>query len=65
MVEELTGKKQQFTYLDENRVGDHICYYSDLRKMKTQYPKWTITRPLKTIFQEIVGSWQNRLSHTA
>ncbi len=65
MVQDLTGKKQQYTYLDENRIGDHICYYSDLRKMKAHYPKWTITRPLLTIFQEIVGSWQNRLSHTA
>ncbi len=65
LVEELTGKKQQFTYLEENRIGDHICYYSDLRKMKSQYPKWDITRPLKTIFKEIVDSWQNRLSHTA
>jgi CDP-paratose 2-epimerase len=65
LVQDLTGKKQQYTYLDENRIGDHICYYSDLRKMKAHYPKWTITRPLLTIFQEIVGSWQNRLSHTA
>lgn len=65
MVQDLTGKKQQYTYLDENRIGDHICYYSDLRKMKAQYPKWTITRPLKTIFQEIVDSWHNRLSRSA
>ena len=65
MVEQLTGKKQQFTYLDENRIGDHICYYSDLRKMKAHYPNWTITRPLLTIFQEIVSSWQARLFTTA
>jgi CDP-paratose 2-epimerase len=65
LVEHLTGKKQKFTYLDENRIGDHICYYSDLRKMKSQYPHWTITRPLETIFKEIVDSWHNRLSQTA
>jgi CDP-paratose 2-epimerase len=61
MVEDLTGKKQKFTYVDENRIGDHICYYSDLRKMKAHYPKWDITRPLATIFREIVESWHERL----
>jgi CDP-paratose 2-epimerase len=65
MVEALTGKKQEFSYIDENRIGDHICYYSDLRKMKSQYPKWSITRPLQTIFKEIVDSWHTRLSQTA
>ena len=31
-------------YVDENRIGDHICYYSDLRKMKAHYPAWDITK---------------------
>ena len=65
LVEELTGKKQNFTYVDENRIGDHVCYYSDLRKLKSHYPNWTIRRPLKTIFKEIVDSWQARLTQTA
>jgi CDP-paratose 2-epimerase len=64
MVEALTGKPQNYIYSDQNRVGDHICYYSDLRKMKTHYPHWTITRPLQTIFKEIVESWQVRLVQT-
>ena len=62
MVESLTGKPQRYTYVDENRIGDHICYYSDLRKMKAHYPAWTITRSLQDIFREIVGSWQERLA---
>ena len=33
-------------YVDENRIGDHICYYSDLRKMKAHYPGWDITKTL-------------------
>lgn len=65
MVEELTGKPQLYTYVDENRIGDHICYYSDLRKMKAHYPNWTITRPLTEIFREIVDSWHVRLEDTA
>ena len=44
IAEGFTGKAQQYTYVDENRIGDHICYYSDLRKMKAHYPGWDITR---------------------
>ena len=62
MVEDLTGKPQRYTYLEENRIGDHICYYSDLRKMQAHFPKWTITRPLREIFREIVDSWHVRLN---
>ncbi len=65
MVEGLTGKPQRYTYVEENRIGDHICYYSDLRKMKAHYAKWTITRPLKEIFREIVDSWHVRLNSEA
>ena len=61
MVEELTGQPQKYTYVDENRIGDHICYYSDLRKMKRQYPGWTITRSLRDVIREIVESWNVRL----
>ena len=50
----------------ENRIGDHICYYSDLRKMKTHYPDWGITkssasRPLAEIVDLLgVASWRSR-----
>jgi CDP-paratose 2-epimerase len=61
MVEGLSGKKQKHTYFDKNRVGDHICYYSDLRKMKAHYPGWTVTRSLPQIIEEIIRSWHDRL----
>jgi CDP-paratose 2-epimerase len=60
-VEGLTGRKQKFTYVDQNRVGDHICYYSDLRKMKAHYPGWDVTHALPQVFEEIVRAWQQRL----
>ena len=62
MTRAITGKAQNFTYLDENRIGDHICYYSDVRKMKAHYPGWGITKSLRTTLEEIVASWQARLS---
>jgi CDP-paratose 2-epimerase len=51
----------KWRYSNENRVGDHICYYSDLRKMKAHYPSWDITKPLDSIFEEIATSWKDRL----
>ena len=63
-VEELTGIPQRYIYVDENRIGDHICYYSDLRKIKAHFPSWSITRPLPEIFREIVDSWKVRLALT-
>jgi CDP-paratose 2-epimerase len=62
MAAEVTGRPMNWRYVDENRIGDHICYYSDLRKMKAHYPAWDITRPLPAIFQEIAGSWMRRLT---
>lgn len=61
LVEELTGKPQKYTYVDQNRIGDHICYYSDLRKMKAHFPGWQITHTLRDVFREIVESWRARL----
>jgi CDP-paratose 2-epimerase len=61
MVEQITGKKQRYSYVEQNRVGDHICYYSDLRKLKSDFPQWKITKPLPTILEEIAKSWVTRL----
>ena len=61
MVEALTGKPQRYSYQDGNRIGDHICYYSDLRKIQEHFPGWSITRPLRQVFEEIVESWEVRL----
>jgi len=62
LVEACTGKKQRFTYVEENRIGDHICYYSDLRKMRAHYPAWDITISLEEIIAQIVEAWHNRLT---
>src|SRR6476619_1709806 len=46
MVAARTGTPQRSVYVDQPRAGDHICYYSDLRKMKAHYPAWDITQSL-------------------
>jgi CDP-paratose 2-epimerase len=60
MIVSLSNKAMKYKYSDENRIGDHICYYSDLRKMKAHYPNWSITKTLKQTFEEIYESWINR-----
>ncbi len=53
MAEALTGKKMIYEYHDKARAGDHICYYSDIRKAMSDYPGWKLTRTLNDIFTEI------------
>jgi len=60
-IENISGKKMNYKYSDENRIGDHICYISDLSKMKTHYPEWDITKSLQNVFEEIAESWDKRL----
>ncbi len=61
LTEAITGRPQKSTYLDQPRIGDHICYYSDLRKMRAHYPAWSITKSLPQTIQEIVKAWRSRL----
>jgi CDP-paratose 2-epimerase len=51
-VEQLLGKKINYVYSDQNRIGDHICYYSDLTKLKTDYPSWSKIYSIDDIFEE-------------
>jgi CDP-paratose 2-epimerase len=56
----LSGKKMKYEYVDQNRAGDHICYISDLSKMRRDYNQWDITKSLDQIFEEIYISWNHR-----
>ena len=60
LVERFTGRKQVYTYVDENRIGDHICYISNLAKMRQHYPGWDITLTLDETIRQIVESHSSR-----
>jgi CDP-paratose 2-epimerase len=60
-IEQLTGRKLDWSYVDEARKGDHICYISNMGKFKGHYPNWKITRSLSAILEEMAGS-QKRMS---
>ena len=55
-IESLTGKKLDWTYSDQARSGDHICYISDLSKFQRHYPNWKITRQLDQIIEAMARS---------
>ena len=60
LIEELGGPRLEYEYLDEPRRGDHICYISDLRKLKGHYPGWEVTVSLREILSEIIEGWTTR-----
>lgn len=60
-IEQISGTDMIYDYDEEHRPGDHICYYSDLSKMKAHYPEWGITKSLDDIFREIHKNWHARL----
>ncbi|MCC6212391.1 MAG: NAD-dependent epimerase/dehydratase family protein [Burkholderiales bacterium] len=49
----LSGRRMIYEYVEKNREGDHVCYYSDLRKMLAHYPGWSLTKTLDDVFAEI------------
>ena len=61
MVADRTGQEMIWAYQDKAREGDHICYYSDLRRARADYPEWSVTRNLDTILAELIEGWQCRL----
>ena len=62
MIAERSGKRPQLHYTDDARIGDHICYYTDLSRFRTRYPAWELRYSLDEIVDEMVGAMARRLS---
>jgi CDP-paratose 2-epimerase len=60
-IEELSGLRMVYEYMEKNREGDHICYISDLSKMRSHYSGWDITKSLDDIFGEIYEATVQKL----
>jgi CDP-paratose 2-epimerase len=56
------GFRLRYEYRDENRRGDHICYISDIRKLRVHFPEWSPAYDLSHILSEIV---ERNLQHSA
>lgn len=63
-IEQMTGCKLQWQYVEQARKGDHICYISNLSKFKSHFPKWKITRGLDSILEEMIMAASGK-SHQA
>jgi CDP-paratose 2-epimerase len=61
IAESFSGKKQVFQYVDENRAGDHICYISNLAKIRNHYPGWEVTISLDETVRQIVEATRSSL----
>jgi len=53
LCEEISGRKLTWNYVEENRIGDHIWWISDVRKFRAHYPEWNFRYGLREILEEI------------
>jgi CDP-paratose 2-epimerase len=60
LCESHSGLSQNYEYLDENRIGDHICYYSDLTKIKSHFSEFTLRHSLSDTIRQIVQAQRKR-----
>jgi CDP-paratose 2-epimerase len=64
LIQEIAGRELDWRYDERNRVGDHICYISNLRKLRTHFPKWDITHSLEAIVREMVEVYRKTAGDT-
>ena len=62
LIESISGKKASIEYVNENRIGDHIWYISDISKFKSDYPNWSPTYSIKEILTEMVSEAKKEFS---
>jgi len=60
-IEAASGKRIHYEYCEQHRVGDHICYISNLAKFKSHYPTWKVRRSLEDIIAEMVREEKHSL----
>ena len=63
IAEDISGRRMIYEYSDAARIGDHICYYSDLSKMKKHYPRWRITKTVWDTMEEIFAALEARVGN--
>jgi CDP-paratose 2-epimerase len=61
ICEEITSNKMNYSYTENNRIGDHIWYISDLTKFKSHYPGWEYKYSLETILSQIFENMKSRV----
>ena len=47
------GFDLEYRYEERNRTGDHICYISDLSKLRSHFPGWQMEFDIPAIISGI------------
>lgn len=53
-IRQATGHRLNWSLSAENRIGDHVVYYTDLSRFRADYPDWRLTMSLDDIFEEFI-----------
>jgi CDP-paratose 2-epimerase len=53
LCERITGKKMSWSYSEQNRIGDHIWWISDVRRFQQHYPGWKYRYGLEETLTQI------------
>jgi len=61
LCENASGKKLNWSYIDDNRIGDHIWWISDVSKFKNHYPDWDFTYAMDAIIGELYEGISKRI----
>jgi CDP-paratose 2-epimerase len=56
MAESAVGKRLNWTYNEQARIGDHQWWITDYSKFVRDYPQWRITVDLVDIIREMAGN---------
>ena len=43
------------------RKGDHICYITNMRRFRSHYSNWELTRSSDAILRELIGATRKRV----
>jgi CDP-paratose 2-epimerase len=54
--EELYGRRLQWEYVEEPRIGDHVCYISDLSRLRADYPEWDVSVTLDEVVESFADA---------
>jgi CDP-paratose 2-epimerase len=63
ICEKISGNKMNYSYTEDNRIGDHIWWISDVSKFKSHYPSWNWEYGIEDILGEIHEALLSRTVH--
>ncbi|MFZ7116500.1 MAG: NAD-dependent epimerase/dehydratase family protein [Bacteroidota bacterium] len=60
LCEKISGNKLDYTYEENNRIGDHIWYITDVSKFRNHFPQWEYQFSLESTLVEMHSNMTSR-----